>query len=394
MLDKVFVPGMKKRWWMFRVIDAVLWFVPHSRTYTGLLIVRADGMGDLAIFLRDARYYAQAFGVSEKDVHIIGGQGWGGVANHLLGEMNVEIIDEQAFQKNLFYRLKYALRLARQSYHTVVCDRFFRRTLIHDSLVAIARARRKVVAKPYTSEKTEKQFAYYLQHVDEVVDTGPHPTHELERQRRFLAHFGVASTDHEVDLRLPAEPRYTVPDGPYAVLNFGSSEVGRNWPFGNYLELARRFVDEGVTTVFVGASNELPRSAELEKALPSDRIVNLIGQTCVTELLHLLRSATLVVTNETGPGHFAIMLGAPTIMIYGGGHAGSFMPYPEHRRPANAHFINEDMPCYHCLWRCPYRPDKNSTYPCISAISIDTVWSAVSSILETSDNQFKSPSRG
>lgn len=394
MLDKVFVPGMKKRWWMFRVIDAVLWFVPHSRTYSGLLIVRADGMGDLAIFLRDARYYAQAFGVSEKDVHIIGGQGWGDDASRLLGEMNVETIDEQAFQKNFFYRLKYAIRLARQSYHTVVCDRFFRRTLIHDSLVAIARARRKVVAKPHTSEKTEKQFAYYLQHVDEVVDTGPDPTHELERQRRFLAHFGVTSTDHEVDLRLPAEPRFTVPDGPYAVLVFGSSEVGQNWPFGNYLELARRIIDEGVTTVFVGASKELPRSAELEKALPSDRMVNLIGQTRLTELLHLLRSATLVVTNETGPGHFAIMLGAPTILIYGGGQAGSFVPYPEHRRYANAHFINEYMPCYNCFWHCPYRADENATYPCISAISIDTVWSAVSSILETSDKQFKSPSRG
>lgn len=394
MLEKFFVPGMKKRWWAFRIIDLVLWFVPRPKTFQGLLIIRADGLGDFALFRHGARAYARAFGVPEKDVHVIGGRGWGDVSSRLLGEMEVDLIDEQAFQKRFVYRLKYALRLARRGYDTVLCDRFFRRTLIHDSLVAIARARRKVVAKPAVSEKTEKQFAYYLRQVDEVVDTGPHPTHELERQRRFLAHYGSAPPAEELGLRWSPAPSATVPKDPYVVLNFGSSDEGRNWPFANYLELARRFLGDGYTAVFVGAKNETPRSAELNEVLPGDRVVNQIGKTSLEELLSVLRQAALVVTNETGPGHLAIMLGAPTLMIYGGGHAGSFVPYPEHLRPANAHFINEEMPCYHCFWQCPYRPHKKAPYPCISAIGVDEVWRVTSSILRVSDARLRSSTSG
>ena len=44
-----------------------------------------------------------------------------------------------------------------------------------------------------------------------------------------------------------------------------------------------------------------------------------------------MRSASAVLSNDSGPAHLSIALGTPTVVVVGGGHFGSFVPYPADR---------------------------------------------------------------
>jgi len=88
-----------------------------------------------------------------------------------------------------------------------------------------------------------------------------------------------------------------------------------------------------------------------------------------------------VVSNDTGPAHLSIALGRPTVVIVGGGHFGSFVPYPDDVTPGEARFVYQEMECYHCFWRCHKRADKYQLFPCIGAIGKDQVWAACEALL-------------
>ena len=96
----------------------------------------------------------------------------------------------------------------------------------------------------------------------------------------------------------------------------------------------------------------------------------------------MLAHAAAVVAGEDGFGHLSIALGAPTVMVTGGGRFGCRAPYPEGAAPAHARFVFHGMPCYHCFWNCRMRTREDEVYPCLSGIDPAAVWQAVEELLE------------
>ncbi|HIN76346.1 MAG TPA: glycosyltransferase family 9 protein, partial [Rhodospirillales bacterium] len=88
------------------------------------------------------------------------------------------------------------------------------------------------------------------------------------------------------------------------------------------------------------------------------------------------------VSNDTGPAHLSIALGTPTVVILGGGHFGSFFPYPDTIALDHVRFIYEKMPCYHCFWRCHKRASKFEVFPCISAVNEERVTDSVLELIQ------------
>ena len=72
---------------------------------------------------------------------------------------------------------------------------------------------------------------------------------------------------------------------------------------------------------------------------------------------------------------------ANAVVIVGGGHFGSFVPYPEEICPEFVKFAFEEMPCYHCFWRCPKRQTKFEVFPCVSAVEVGAVWQFAEELL-------------
>jgi ADP-heptose:LPS heptosyltransferase len=110
-------------------------------------------------------------------------------------------------------------------------------------------------------------------------------------------------------------------------------------------------------------------------------MINRYARTTLPELLDLMKSAAAVVSNDTGPAHLAIALGVPSVVVVGGGHFGSFVPYPADVTPSNARFVFHEMPCYHCFWRCPLRQTKSEAFPCIAAVDKGQVQAALDDLL-------------
>ena len=370
--------GMPRRWWLFRLFDLIARYWPVLRKPHGLLVVRMDGIGDMVLFRSALDGYAAAFGVDPAAITVLGCKSWGTIGDHVFAGYKLMVIDEHAYARRPFYRFKVNLRVRRLAVAVATCDSYLRRVLMADSLVWAAAAPRTVVSLPYVNEPTRAPFTWYLSQVDAIVDTGPYPTHEVVRHARFLA----AVTGLETAAPPPAIAwRDALPDlpagAPYVVLNPGSNEYGRRWPFARYAALARRLLSEGHRVVVVGSAKEAPPEDLWGPLRNEPGVVDRIGKTSLPGLLDLMRHAAGVVSNDTGPAHLAIALGAPTVVVVGGGHFGSFVPYPDGVAPPTARFVFQHMECYHCFWRCHKRASRTESFPCVAAVDEDAVRGAL-----------------
>lgn len=381
LMSVLFPRGMRRRWWLFRPIDAIVALWPAPRLRKGVLVVRMDGIGDMVMFRRALEHYPAALGVDKADITVLGCTSWKGLADQVFPDFTVVAIDEHAYEKKWLYRLKISLWVRRQGFKTAICDMFMRKVMTADTLVWHSRATERVVCTPFITPRTRAEYAWYLERATRVIDTGPYPTHEGLRHFTFLSHL----TERPWPAEIPAIPwRDQAPplaDGPpYVVMNFGSNEPGRRWPFDNFLAVARHCLDAGLRVVFVGAAQEAFAKPAIA-GLNHPGAIDTISALKLGELVDVLKHAACVVSNDTGPGHLALGVGAPTVLLAGGGHFGSFVPYPQEIRPHASVFLNQPMECYHCLWVCPKRASRAESFPCVAEIAPDRVWAAVRSLL-------------
>lgn len=125
--------------------------------------------------------------------------------------------------------------------------------------------------------------------------------------------------------RLLAE--HNVEPGNYAVFIPGSAQRDKCWPAERFAVLADKISDDfGLSVVATGAQAEKGIAEEL-KTTANVPIANLAGRTGLRELTALLRSAKLVVSNDTGPGHIAAALGTPLVLIFGWANPVRIAPY-------------------------------------------------------------------
>jgi ADP-heptose:LPS heptosyltransferase len=380
---RLFPAGMRRRWWLFRPFDLLARAIPFPGPRRGLLVVRMDGIGDMVLFRGALDRHAEAFGVDPSDITVLGCESWGALAKTVFAGYRVVVLNEHRFARNPFYRFRTALRVRALRAKVCVNDAYFRRALMADSLVWLSGAETKVSSLPYISERTRAEYLWYLSQVDRVVDTGPYPTHEMVRHARFLsAAAGRDIAPSRALLTAPDAPVPDAPDGPFALLIPGSNEPGRRWPTASYAALAERLRAKGLAIVLAGRGREVGPDAE-RRAMTDAGAVDLTDRTTLPQLMALMARAAVVVCNDTGPAHLSIALNAPTVVVVGGGHFTSFVPYPPDQTPPTARFVHHAMDCYHCFWRCHLRADPARSFPCVAAVGVDLVVESCDSVART-----------
>jgi ADP-heptose:LPS heptosyltransferase len=372
---------LPRRWWLFRPFDLLARLWPVRGPRRGALVVRIDGIGDMVLFHGAFAHYPAALGLAPEDVTLLGCASWASLAPMLFPGCRFRAIDEHRYDKNPFYRFGVSLWVRRQGFAVVSCDIFMRKPLVADSLVYVSGAPRKIVAKPYISAKTARAFGWYLARCTDIIDTGPYPTHEITRHFRFLSAL-AGRTIAPAPPRLPW--RGARPSGlsrSYAVVNFGGNAKGRRWDFARFLALAEDLAGRGMPVVFCGGGAEAALKPRLAEAARARDFVDRIGRTSLAELLDLLASAAIVVSNDTGPAHLAAGLGVPTVVIVGGGHFTSFVPYPAEIARPSLRFVFRERACFHCFWNCTEPHEEGEAFPCIGAVSLGEVGAAVDAVL-------------
>lgn len=121
--------------------------------------------------------------------------------------------------------------------------------------------------------------------------------------------------------------KYGVVPNNYAVFVTGSAHPDKCWPIERFAALAKK-ISSAYHLPIVATGNAFEaKTVENFKGIANVPMVNLAGRTSLNELVALMRSAALVVSNDTGPGHIAAALGRPLVLIFGYSNPARVAPY-------------------------------------------------------------------
>ncbi|MEO1576826.1 MAG: glycosyltransferase family 9 protein, partial [Pseudomonadota bacterium] len=92
----------------------------------------------------------------------------------------------------------------------------------------------------------------------------------------------------------------------------------RNWRAENYAQVVdHAHRKHGLSVVLTGGPTQLESEyGEKIGVLAKAPVVNLIGQTSLTQLLALVERASVVISPDSGPAHMATATGTPVIGLY------------------------------------------------------------------------------
>ncbi len=139
-------------------------------------------------------------------------------------------------------------------------------------------------------------------------------------------------------------------DHPIIVFNPGAAYgSSKQWPaslfaqLGSMLQKALR-----AEIVIVGAKSELAVGKSVAEKMPNKPRI-LIGQTTLMELAGILKTATLVISNDSGPMHLANAVHTPVIALFGPTNPQVTGPL---QQPSVV--LKKEVPCWPCKYRkCP-----------------------------------------
>lgn len=145
--------------------------------------------------------------------------------------------------------------------------------------------------------------------------------HVIQKNLHLLRVLGIESTRVEFPLArvhsaVAADARRLVGSTPFAILNPGAAWPNKRWMAARFGEVAA-FLREvrGVTSLVLWGPGEEALAQSVVDA--SGGAALLAPATQVVDLIDLARSASLIVSGDTGPLHIASAVGVPAVAIYG-----------------------------------------------------------------------------
>ncbi len=167
---------------------------------------------------------------------------------------------------------------------------------------------------------------------------------------------------------------------PLVLLNANASDLIplRKWEGERYVALARRLLAEhpGLMIAFTGAPSEALPIEALVRQVGDPRCISMAGRTTMRQLLVLFTLADVLVTNDSGPAHFAALTDVDIVTLFG----------PETPRlwgvlGPRSHVISLGLPCTPCVSAYNNRLSSCRNNLCMQGITVERVFDAVRDIL-------------
>ncbi len=109
--------------------------------------------------------------------------------------------------------------------------------------------------------------------------------------------------------------------GPVVLINANASDLlpQRRWPRDRFAALIRQILAHrsDALVLLTGAPAERDGLGELARQVGDDRCVNFAGEVAFADLIALYDMSLVMVTNDSGPAHFAAVTRMPTIVLFG-----------------------------------------------------------------------------
>ncbi|MBI4767636.1 MAG: glycosyltransferase family 9 protein [Deltaproteobacteria bacterium] len=155
------------------------------------------------------------------------------------------------------------------------------------------------------------------------------------------------------------------------LLNPSAGEIPiRAWPIAKYIELAERLLSDPKTVVIlIGAGADWETTQKVHQTLNHTRCVQFTGQTTFAELMVLFSISDLLITNDSGPAHFASLTGIKNFVFFGPETPRLYAPLGK-----NTQILYADFPCSPCLTAYNHRNTPCRDNKCLQGIPVDEVY--------------------
>lgn len=159
---------------------------------------------------------------------------------------------------------------------------------------------------------------------------------------------------------------------PGAGASWGEKAMLKHWPAMKYAKVADKLIEKfNAKILILGDSFEKPITDKV-RATMKHKPIDLAGRTTLGEMIGLINSLKLLITNDGGPLHIATALGVKTVSIFGPVDERVYGPFPS----SEMHIvIKKDIACRPCYKNFRMSFCEKSKQ-CIDTIEIQEVFEA------------------
>ena len=225
---------------------------------------------------------------------------------------------------------------------------------------------------------TTAAFGMLVHALDQPPDAFPRFDYQPETSESALPMFQAEAAEVAGVRRLLVtrtnQPADHLP--PLILLNANASDLIplRRWSSEGYVELATRLLDEfpEAAIAFTGAPEEAAKAEALARQVDSTQCFSLAGETTLRELLVLYTLADVLVTNDSGPAHFAALTPVRTVTLFGPETPLLFAALTPRNTPLWA-----GLACSPCVSALNNRQSACRNNVCMARITVSQVFDAV-----------------
>lgn len=197
-----------------------------------------------------------------------------------------------------------------------------------------------------------------------------------------LAKVNIVSEQKKIiqDIVLNCTSEFSPEKNKIILINPNASEllIQRRWPQPNYVRLIKMILNKcsQAVVLITGDPREREEAQRLKENVQNDRCVNFAGKVTFAQLPLLYSISEFMVTNDSGPAHFAAITDMPTFVIFGPetpalyGSLGKTTP------------IYAGLACSPCVSASNHRKTACMDNVCLQVIKPDHVFTAILPNLE------------
>lgn len=184
-----------------------------------------------------------------------------------------------------------------------------------------------------------------------------------------------------------ALPSQLLGKGRLVLVNPNASEFlpQRRWPVPHFVALICRLLERhaDLQVLLIGGPGDQETTGAIAASVADRRCTDIAGRLTLPELPALFAEAAVLVSNDSGPAHFAAVSRMPVVVLFG-------PETPTLYRPLGpATVLNAALPCSPCVNAANQRRTACRNNRCMSAISVDTVLGAVEKVLDAAARRSK-----
>lgn len=315
---------------------------------------------------------------------------------NVLPPENIITINDSSLSAFTFDSLRALIRIRRLEIDATVDMEFFSRA---SAIFAyLSGAKQRVGLHRYTSEYSYrgKLMTHEVQHnaylhtarayslLVACLFNNPQetPAPKMEKQLlpilipEFKADTAKAALFRE---KLSAEVQGALPER-ILLVNTNSSDMLplRRWELDKFTLLVKELLtlEPDALLVLTGTAEEAPNAAQIMSMIASEKLISMAGKTTMEELFYLYDMSKLIVTNDSGPAHFASMTRTHVLVLFGPETPQLYGPVGE-----RIHIIWKALSCSPCINAINHRFSPCNDNQCMKQITVKEVFEKAKMIL-------------